>query len=114
MFGGIQAVRRVGSALARRPAGFVASQTRHATGIKILEEKGKAAEAHYWAQEDERLLRKMIENNPEFDPAFQGISNVLEGESSTADMIKVIFMKHGIPPIQKGLIADLVDLVEKK
>eukprot|EP00406_Dinophysis_acuminata_P012830 CAMPEP_0179238568 /NCGR_PEP_ID=MMETSP0797-20121207/15013_1 /TAXON_ID=47934 /ORGANISM="Dinophysis acuminata, Strain DAEP01" /LENGTH=58 /DNA_ID=CAMNT_0020945865 /DNA_START=62 /DNA_END=235 /DNA_ORIENTATION=+ len=30
-------------------------------GIKILEEKGKAQESLYWAQEDERLLKKMIE-----------------------------------------------------
>merc|ERR1719386_26571 len=100
-----RAARLVGAALARQPPAFVAQQVRKATGIKIMEEKGKAMEAHYWAQEDEKLLKKMIENNPELDPAFQGISNVLENETSTADMIKVIFMKHGIPPIQKGLIA---------
>merc|ERR1719324_1154502 len=110
----VRAARLVGVAAARPRAAFAAVQTRAATGIKIMEDKGKAAEAHYWAQEDEKLLQKMIANNPELDPAFQGISNVLENETSTADMIKVIFMKHGIPPIQKGLIADLVDLVEKK
>ena len=26
--------------------------------------------ARYWAQEDEKLLRKMIENNPDLDPAY--------------------------------------------
>merc|ERR1712031_60972 len=92
-----------GSALARRPVGFAASQTRNATGIKIMEDKGKAAEAHYWAQEDEKLLQKMIANNPELDPHFQGISNVLENETSTADMIKVIFYEAWYSTNSEGI-----------
>merc|ERR1711941_251348 len=88
------------------------TQIRNAFGIKILEDKGKAAESLYWAQEEERLLKKMIENNPELDPAFQGIGGIDDG-SSTADKVKMVFIKHGIPPVNKALISDLVALVEK-
>merc|ERR1719478_1611702 len=95
--------------------GRLVPQCRTAVGIRIMEEKGKAAEKLYWAQEDEKLLKKMLESNPELDPSFQGISNILSSsEGSTADQVKLIFMKHGIPPLQKGLIADLVALVEKE
>merc|ERR1712060_1020490 len=88
------------------------TQVRNSVGIKILEEKGKAAESLYWAQEEERLLKQMIQNNPELDPAFQGIAGIDDG-SSTADKVKMIFIKHGIPPVNKALISDLVSLVEK-
>merc|ERR1719387_3224283 len=88
------------------------TQIRNAVGIKILEDKGKAAENFYWAQEEEKLLKKMIENNPELDPAFQGVGGIDDG-SSTADKVKMIFIKHGIPPVNKALIGDLVTLIEK-
>mmetsp|Transcript_28626 Transcript_28626/g.46061 ORF Transcript_28626/g.46061 Transcript_28626/m.46061 type:complete len:116 (+) Transcript_28626:54-401(+) len=114
MLPALRAVRHAGSAVVRQRAPAMASQMRCATGIKIMEDKGKALESHYWAQEDERLLKKMIENNPELDPAFQGINNILDSEgSSTADQVKLIFMKHGIPPMNKALVADIVALVEK-
>ena len=42
----------------------------------------------------------------------QGVAGVDDG-SSTADKVKMIFIKHGIPPVNKALVADLVSLVEK-
>mmetsp|Transcript_9242 Transcript_9242/g.20545 ORF Transcript_9242/g.20545 Transcript_9242/m.20545 type:complete len:112 (+) Transcript_9242:94-429(+) len=96
------------------PVTSVASQVRAFSGIKILDEKARASEFMYWAAEDEKLLKKMIENNPAFDPRLQGISKLLsEHENSTVDKIKMIFMKHGIPPANKALIADIVELIEK-
>eukprot|EP00442_Polarella_glacialis_P044100 CAMPEP_0115123372 /NCGR_PEP_ID=MMETSP0227-20121206/47483_1 /TAXON_ID=89957 /ORGANISM="Polarella glacialis, Strain CCMP 1383" /LENGTH=52 /DNA_ID=CAMNT_0002525691 /DNA_START=1 /DNA_END=156 /DNA_ORIENTATION=- len=37
-------------------------QARFVGGIKILAESGKAKETSYWAQEDERLIKKMLAN----------------------------------------------------
>merc|ERR1719473_1999559 len=94
---------------------FSASQVRNATGIKIMEEKGKAMEKMYWAQEDEKLLKKMLENNPELDPAYQGIAGILSGAEGAAnsveDKVKLVFIKHGIPPTNKALVADIAALV---
>merc|ERR1712194_984835 len=88
------------------------AQVRHSSGIKILEDQGRARESHYWAQEDEKLLKKMIENHPELNPDFAGVSGIEDG-TSVADKVKIVFMKHGIPPVNKALINDIVELVEK-
>merc|ERR1711972_67745 len=85
------------------------------SGIKILEEAGHVQEQMYWHQEDEKLLKKMIESNPSLDPAFQGLSGISDDTScSVSDKVKLVFMKHGIPPANKALIADIVALVESK
>merc|ERR1719437_141744 len=93
--------RAVAMQSAKMPAPAISTQVRNAVGIKILEDKGKAAENYYWAQEEEKLLKKMIENNPELDPAFQGVAGIDDG-SSTADKVKMVFIKHGIPPVNKA------------
>mmetsp|Transcript_26586 Transcript_26586/g.70393 ORF Transcript_26586/g.70393 Transcript_26586/m.70393 type:complete len:113 (+) Transcript_26586:82-420(+) len=90
----------------------VAQQARFATTIKIMDEKAKAAENLYWAAEDERLLKKMLESHPELDPKYQGISAIMN-EGDISYKLKMIFMKHGIPPVNKDLIGDLASLVEK-
>jgi len=79
-------------------------------------EKGKAREGHYWAQEDEKLLKKMVDNNPELDPHYQGIADLLAGNAgeSTEDQVKMVLVKHGIPPMNKELISDLAALVAAK
>merc|ERR550532_1895151 len=108
----------VRSAAARTAAaGYLraaAPQLRAASGIKMLEEKGRAAEGMYWHQEDERLLKKMIESHPELNPDYQGIANILTDESTLEGRVKMIFMKHGIPPINKALVTDIVALVSDK
>eukprot|EP00933_Yihiella_yeosuensis_P066825 TRINITY_DN7129_c0_g2_i1.p1 TRINITY_DN7129_c0_g2~~TRINITY_DN7129_c0_g2_i1.p1 ORF type:complete len:112 (+),score=31.84 TRINITY_DN7129_c0_g2_i1:71-406(+) len=94
-----------------------ASQTRTfgAGGIKILEDSGKAQENYYWAQEDERLIKQMLANHPELSPEYQGISNILGQDSvNISDKVKLVFIKHGIPPVNKALIADIVALAEAK
>merc|ERR1740129_2652761 len=93
---------------------LLAPQARAASGIRLLEEKGKAAEGMYWHQEDERLLKKMLENHPELDPEYQGIAKIVEGESGMEGRLKMIFMKHGIPPVNKALIADILALADSK
>mmetsp|Transcript_122604 Transcript_122604/g.381672 ORF Transcript_122604/g.381672 Transcript_122604/m.381672 type:complete len:113 (+) Transcript_122604:135-473(+) len=92
------------------------AQARFSSGIKILEDSGKARENLYWAHEDEKLLKKMIENNPDLDPALAGIKSLMADNehASVTDKVKLIFVKHGIPPANKALISDLVDLVEGK
>lgn len=91
----------------------VARQARFSGGIRILEEAHKAQENLYMHQEDEKLLRKMIANNPELNPEYQGIKGILDDSShKVEDKVKMIFMKHGIPPINKALIKDIVDLIE--
>merc|ERR1740139_829815 len=87
------------------------SAVRHSSGIKILD-AGKAKESFYWAQEDEKLLKKMIENHPELNPDFAGVGGIDDG-ASVSDKVKIVFMKHGIPPVNKALINDIVELVEK-
>mmetsp|Transcript_46505 Transcript_46505/g.129431 ORF Transcript_46505/g.129431 Transcript_46505/m.129431 type:complete len:117 (+) Transcript_46505:114-464(+) len=101
------------AALRAPPAAFGIQRVRGLTGIKILEDVGHAKEALYWAQEDERLIKKMIENNPDLDPALGNIKGMIDDGSSTADKVKLAFAKHGIPPINKALIADIVALIEK-
>ena len=84
----------------RRPC--LVPGVRFSSGIKILED-GKAAETLYWHQEDEKLLKKMIKNNPELDPAFSGIAGFASDAScSTTEKVKLLFMKHGIPPVNKA------------
>lgn len=88
-----------------------------AMGIKILEDKGKAAEKMYWMEEDAKLIKKMLENHPELDPQYQGIANLLSGDSKDAsltDKVKSVFAKHGIPPVNKALVSDIVALLEAK
>mmetsp|Transcript_12894 Transcript_12894/g.40517 ORF Transcript_12894/g.40517 Transcript_12894/m.40517 type:complete len:119 (+) Transcript_12894:84-440(+) len=117
MFGAIRAtaMRPLAAAIAGRGLGCrLAPQVRNATGIKLLEEKGRAAEGLYWHQEDERLLKKLIENHPELDPKYQGISNILSDESTLEGKVKLIFMKHGLPPAAKELVADILALAEQK
>mmetsp|Transcript_6795 Transcript_6795/g.17318 ORF Transcript_6795/g.17318 Transcript_6795/m.17318 type:complete len:116 (-) Transcript_6795:127-474(-) len=111
------ALRVARVAAQRTPALHVvaAPRLRKISGIRIIEEKGKAAEKLYWAQEDERLLKKMLEAHPELDPAYQGLSNMLsDGSMGVADKVKHVFAKHGIPPVNKALVDDIVALVEHK
>mmetsp|Transcript_40732 Transcript_40732/g.107902 ORF Transcript_40732/g.107902 Transcript_40732/m.107902 type:complete len:115 (-) Transcript_40732:77-421(-) len=111
----VRATRFLGVASRFRAAPCrLALQERNSVGIRILDEKERGREKVYWAQEDERLLKKMLENNPSLDPKYQGIANILGDESSVSDQIKLIFMKHGIPPINKDLISDLTALVAKE
>merc|ERR1719479_824129 len=82
---------------------------RNAGGIKILEESNKAKEALYWHQEDEKLLKKMIENNPDLNPEFAGVAGIAgDASCSITEKVKLVFMKHGIPPVNKSLISDIV------
>ena len=65
-------------------------------------------------QEDERLLAKMVANHPELSPEYQGIKGIMMDDShKVEDKVKMIFMKHGIPPVNKALIKDIVDLIEQ-
>lgn len=85
---------------------------RFSGGIRILEEAHKAQENLYMHQEDEKLLRKMIANHPELSPEYQGIKGIMMDDShKVEDKVKLIFMKHGIPPVNKALIQDIIDLV---
>eukprot|EP00913_Durusdinium_trenchii_P002554 g2363.t1 len=85
---------------------------RFAGGIRILEEAHKAQENLYMHQEDERLLAKMIANHPELSPEYQGIKGIMMDDAhKVEDKVKMIFMKHGIPPVNKALVQDIVDLV---
>jgi len=91
-----------------------AMQARAVGGIKIIEDAGKAQENLYWAQEDERLIKKMLANHPELSPEYGEIASIIGDESHKVDdKVKLIFMKHGIPPVNKALIADMVELIEK-
>ncbi|CAE8680150.1 unnamed protein product [Polarella glacialis] len=83
-------------------------------GIKILEDSKKAGENLYWAHEDAELIKKMIANHPELSPEFQGVSSIISSSAKMEDKVKLVFMKHGIPPINKALIADITALVEEK
>mmetsp|Transcript_42893 Transcript_42893/g.100662 ORF Transcript_42893/g.100662 Transcript_42893/m.100662 type:complete len:125 (+) Transcript_42893:99-473(+) len=114
----------LGAALRTRLPGLrvacLGSQTRTSlTGIKIIEDASKVQQESmrvYWALEDERLLKKMLENNPGLDPEFQGVSAIMNDptHTATADKVKLVFIKHGIPPSNKDLIADLVALADAK
>mmetsp|Transcript_48180 Transcript_48180/g.95414 ORF Transcript_48180/g.95414 Transcript_48180/m.95414 type:complete len:119 (-) Transcript_48180:114-470(-) len=113
-----RAARVLGTVAPRTVAGgglAVQAARPFSSGIKILEDAGHARENMYWHQEDERLLKKMIENNPSLDPNYAGLAGIIDDSSHTvADQVKLIFMKHGIPPINKALINDIVALVENK
>eukprot|EP00440_Ansanella_granifera_P075649 gb/GFBE01082086.1/.p1 GENE.gb/GFBE01082086.1/~~gb/GFBE01082086.1/.p1 ORF type:complete len:112 (+),score=43.58 gb/GFBE01082086.1/:1-336(+) len=109
----LSAVRAAVRPLAAR-APLARVQARNAGGIKILEESHKAQENLYMHQEDERLIKKMLANHPELSPEYQGISAILSDDShKVEDKVKLIFMKHGIPPVNKALIKDIVELCEK-
>mmetsp|Transcript_90824 Transcript_90824/g.234534 ORF Transcript_90824/g.234534 Transcript_90824/m.234534 type:complete len:138 (+) Transcript_90824:89-502(+) len=111
-----RAAQLAGVTAALRPQRWVLPRARAISGIKILDDKEKAEENLYWAREDERLLRKMIDSHPELNPEYQGISGILtdDAHASVTDKVKMIFMKHGIPPVNKTLIGDIVQLVESK
>eukprot|EP00929_Paragymnodinium_shiwhaense_P025470 TRINITY_DN1539_c0_g1_i1.p1 TRINITY_DN1539_c0_g1~~TRINITY_DN1539_c0_g1_i1.p1 ORF type:complete len:114 (-),score=38.27 TRINITY_DN1539_c0_g1_i1:179-520(-) len=99
-------------AAAVRPPLAMAPLRRNMTGIKIMDDRERASEAFFAHQEDEKLIQKMIENNPDLDPKLQGVAHLIDEGGSTADKLKMIFMKHGIPPVNRNLVADLVALVE--
>eukprot|EP00435_Cladocopium_sp_Y103_P014536 s1971_g3.t1 len=43
---------------------------------------------------------------------YQGIKGIMMDDShKVEDKVKLIFMKHGIPPVNKALIQDIIDLV---
>eukprot|EP00927_Polykrikos_kofoidii_P080386 TRINITY_DN77254_c0_g1_i1.p1 TRINITY_DN77254_c0_g1~~TRINITY_DN77254_c0_g1_i1.p1 ORF type:complete len:125 (+),score=33.50 TRINITY_DN77254_c0_g1_i1:84-458(+) len=84
------------------------------SGIKIFDEKEMAEENLYMKKEDERLLKKMIENDPNLDPNVKGIDQMIDDGASLTDKVKMIFIKHGIPPVNRELVADLVALIEQQ
>mmetsp|Transcript_20652 Transcript_20652/g.57615 ORF Transcript_20652/g.57615 Transcript_20652/m.57615 type:complete len:160 (+) Transcript_20652:38-517(+) len=108
------------SSFLRRPAlglngssgGLLPQHVRRiSTGIRILDDAGKAREDLYWAQEDERLLAKMVANHPELDPKYQGVES---GEESTTEhKVKMIFIRHGIPPVNRALVSDIASLIDQ-
>jgi len=55
-----------------------------------------------------------IQQNPGITSVYQ-ISNILSSDtaSSASDKVKLVFMKHGIPPTNKALIADISALIER-
>mmetsp|Transcript_30100 Transcript_30100/g.76010 ORF Transcript_30100/g.76010 Transcript_30100/m.76010 type:complete len:116 (+) Transcript_30100:85-432(+) len=113
MFSVVRASRVLGAAVrVAGPAQHLAPSVRgFSVGIKILDDAGKAMENHYWAQEDERLLKKMVEADPTLDSNYCGVAHLVNDDAcTTTDKIKLIFMKHGIPPVNKALINDLVEL----
>ena len=57
--------------------------------------------------QDEALLKKMLEKNPEL--AFEGAS----AGGSADEKVKIVFMNHGIPPLNQDLVNDIVKLIEE-
>ncbi len=86
-------------------------QTRSfATGVKLLKQRGKASEDLYFSQEDEKLLKKLLEANPNAgDDAF----GCIQGDN-IEEKVKLVFLKHGIPPLNKELIRDICGVLESK
>lgn len=80
---------------------------RNVSGVRMLEQRGKASENLYFSQEDERLLKKLLESNPDIEIAA-GASDTVE------EKVKLVFLSHGIPPLNKDLISDLVAVLEKE
>ncbi|CAD7927081.1 unnamed protein product [Amoebophrya sp. A120] len=88
-------------------------QHRHmanASGVKLLDERGKASENIYFSQEDQRLMKKLLEQNPDIESKY-GAGGAGE---STEEKVKLVFLSHGIPPLNKNLINDLVGVLEEK
>ncbi|CAD7938487.1 unnamed protein product [Amoebophrya sp. A25] len=88
---------------------FRHQHSRQLSGVKLLEERGKAAENIYFSQEDQRLMKKLLEQNPDLDAKYNGAGS----GDSTEEKIKLVFLNHGIPPLNKALIADLVVIADK-
>ena len=62
----------------------------------------------YFSQEDERLMRKLLEANPDLDGSMAPIAG-----DTIEEKVKLVFLKHGIPPLNKDLIRDLTAVIEK-
>jgi hypothetical protein len=61
----------------------------------LLKQKGRAQEDIFFAQEDSKLLEKMLENSE----SMNSDSDLDVGIAETVEQkIKLVFMKHGIPP----------------
>lgn len=80
---------------------------------EILSVSGRAQENMYFSQEDERLLKKLLENNPDLEAKFASGDAAACGEN-VEEKIKMVFLKHGIPPLNKKLIADLAAVLGKE
>eukprot|EP00929_Paragymnodinium_shiwhaense_P073782 TRINITY_DN37691_c0_g1_i1.p1 TRINITY_DN37691_c0_g1~~TRINITY_DN37691_c0_g1_i1.p1 ORF type:complete len:124 (-),score=40.71 TRINITY_DN37691_c0_g1_i1:234-605(-) len=105
--------RTAAAAFGRVVLPAAAAGSRSVTGIKILNERETAFETDYHNMEEDRLLKKMIENDPALSPELQDISNIIRDGGSTEDKVKMIVIKHGIPPVNKRLISDIVMLAEQ-
>ena len=51
-------------------------------------------------------MKKMLEKNPAM--AFEGAS----AGGSADEKVKIVFMNHGIPPLNQDLVNDIVKLIE--
>ena len=101
--------RRNGTQILR--ANAVTSSARSFATAKFLDKNSKNAEAEYFfSKQDEELLRKMMDTN--LDIAYDGGVNTMDNTSE--GQVKAIFIRHGIPPLNKKLIADLVEIIDKK
>jgi hypothetical protein len=86
------------------------------SSIKIFDER--ADENFFFSKQDEALLKKIFDAEATKSAeaaAFGGASleSLAEG-ATTEDKVKLVFMKHGIPPsANPALLRDLVDLLNK-
>lgn len=82
--------------------------------IKILSDAEEAQEDMYFSKEDEKLIKRLLEANPELAYAADGANAAPSGADSVVNEVKYIFMQHGIPPsANETLIDEIVKLVEK-
>ena len=88
---------------------------RRFTSIRIFDEKERADESLYFSKQDEALLKRIFEAEAAKSEASLGGEFAALGEdASKEDKVKLVFMKHGIPPsANPQLLKDLVELMNK-
>mmetsp|Transcript_10892 Transcript_10892/g.10772 ORF Transcript_10892/g.10772 Transcript_10892/m.10772 type:complete len:128 (-) Transcript_10892:6-389(-) len=111
------AIRRASNSLERSSRRYSFNSRATFTGIKMMSERERAAENIYFSQQDEALLKKILEDNPEIEVERDLQRSPVHTGSSIQDKVKMLFIQNGIPPTANPpLLEDLVQLIaeEKK
>ncbi|KAF4671595.1 hypothetical protein FOL47_001410 [Perkinsus chesapeaki] len=111
------AIRRVSNSLERSSRRYSFNSRASFTGIRIMNERERAAENIYFSQQDEALLKKILEANPEIAVEQDLQRSPINTGTSIHDKVRMLFIQNGIPPTANPpLLEDLVQLIadEKK
>eukprot|EP01068_Selenidium_serpulae_P002558 Selendium_serpulae@DN2543_c0_g1_i2.p1 len=80
---------------------------RAASSVKFVEEMDRASEAQYFRKQDEVLIARLLEKNPELSAGLGG-SEAWDEATGLLEAIDRVCLKHGLQPASSAFAKDIV------